>query len=288
MIKEIKLKIMLRTNLVPMNYAKSLGAEISITSEKNVSYIRNKFPKMFQVALLGCSNNDCDIEEKNSISNVTMINEDFNLWKMYGKTLHDEDDASLKELDDISNNVKRNLTVTEIDLIAKTIENVLVEQYHLVNDEVLSKSNKSLIDSRRDMLMNMLCKFLSPRRKDIVGDLRFFQLLEDVLFLDVENLDSKSIYLNFSKLVFQKYECSYSSFNYACARVNSSNLSEVYFEGEFYQMNFTTRFDRRFRTLIPSFSPNLFQLCLIEMASTIWLGSDLKKNLLENKALSLR
>lgn len=287
-IKEIELKIMLRTSFILYNHFHSqLGGPVLIISKQNDSFVRHMYPKMFQVVLLGCTNNNCDIEAKKSVANITLVDDDDNLWRMYGQTLHNEDDESLEELNEISDDLKRNLTTTEIDLVAKTIESVLVKQYHLVINENLSKANRTLIEKRREMLMNMLCKFMSPKRRDLTGNLMFFQLLEDVLFLDVTDATTSLSYLHSSTLTYKKYECSYSSFNYACGRVNSSSLHEISFEGEFYQMNFTTRFDRRFRTL-NTFSSSLFQLCLIEVLSTNFLGDNLKKNLLENKALSLR
>lgn len=280
---------MLRTCFVLSNHIHSqLGGTVSLVSKQNDSYIRHGYPKMFQVVLLGCSNNNCDIDTKNSISNITLINDDYTLWRMYGQTLHDADDDSLEDLIEISEDLRRNLTTTEIDLVAKTIESIIVKQYYLIRGETSSKVNRSLIESRREKLINMLCNFMSPKRRDLVGNLRFFQLLEDLLYLDVTDFKTISNYQQSPTLVFKKFECLYSAFNFVCARVNSSNLTEIWFEGEFLKMNFSTRFDRRHRTFNSGFSTSLFQMCLIELLSTNWLGNDLKKNLLENKALSLR
>lgn len=137
-------------------------------------------------------------------------------------------------------------------------------------------------------MLSMLCKFMNPQRQDLRGDMRFFQLLEDLLFLDITDSSTMKSYLESPLVVFKKYDCTHSSFNYACGRVNSSSLDAIWFRGEFYQMNATTRFHKRFRYFPSLFSTNLFQMCFIEMLSTNWLGDDLKKNLLENKALSLR
>lgn len=276
---------MLRTSFVPSS---NFHPQLSVSSDQNNSYIRHTYPKMFEVILLGCSNDKCDIDPKYAASNVTIINEDYSLWRMYANTLHDSYEASLVDLSEISNEPMRNLTSIEIDLVAKTLENVLVKQYRLVSDEALAQMNQPIIAWRRETMLNIFCKFMNPKRVDLVGDLRFFQLLEDLLYLDVTQASTMKTYLDSPGLVYKKYSCEPASFNYVCARVNSSQLASVWFQGEYFQMNFTTRFDKRFRGFYPFFSPSLFQMCLIEMISTNWLGRDLKKNLLENKALSLR
>lgn len=280
---------MLRTSFVPSSsFNHRPSGFIPVPDQNTPSYIRHTYPKMFEVILLGCTNNNCDLDPKYSISNVTIINEDYGLWRMYAHTLHDEYDASLADMAEISNEPVRNLTLTEIELISKTLENVLVKQYRIVSDEGLININRALVNSRREVMLKILCNFMNPKRLDLVGDMRFYQLLEDLLFLDVSDASNLNSYLETSALVYKNYKCELAAFNYVCARVNSSSLASVWFEGQYYQMNFSTRFDKRFRSFYPFLSPSLYHLCIIELISTNWIGHDLKRNLLENKALSLR
>lgn len=241
--KEIILHIMLRTSFVLQNFNFQFGGSMSISSAQNDSFVRSLYPKMFQVVLVGCTNSNCDIDVAYSIANVTLINDDYALWRMYGQTLHDEDEASLEELNEISVDLTRNLSSTEIDLISKTLSNILLKQHRLVSNELALKNNQTLIDSRRETMFTTMCNFMSSKRRDMTGNVHFFHLLENLLYLDVSTLNTMSQYLEKSAIVYKKYTCIYSSFNYVCARVNSSSLDEVWFQGEFYQLNFSTKFE---------------------------------------------
>jgi len=166
------------------------------------------YPRMFKIILSDCQP-DCNITSY--VSNVTILADNFGLWRVYREALNDNPNTNLNEIQQISLQPNVNISSMQSDLIIETLK------------EILNKENELVSSSQLDNTLNILCNLMAS--KSLNGIHRYFNLLEDALFTYSALNRSDLIRSNLTNVAFDLYQlkCSLASFNFIVNQVEPMN-----------------------------------------------------------------
>ena len=239
------------------------------------------YPRIFQVLLLNCTPN-CAIEARNWISNVTIINQHFYLWRLYKKIINNDIELyGLDELEKMIGKTERHFSENELDLIFEILQNVIDQQFSLINDKTFG-DNLNLLPQRQSKLIAILANLLwSFKSEDFDFNLKLNSMLENLFFASIGGVDSVCS-KNETSLKFKKLDTKYNTFFYACNRVNFSaalNQSHLNYLGKYFHAKVPViQYATTNNTLL---HPNCYDICFVESESGAWLEN--KYNALNEK-----
>lgn len=250
-----------------------LDSDYSVSSTQTIDSLDlNLYPRMFQIRLLNCTP-DCAIPTNFSLSNVTIVLESADLWKMYANSLTSDNFNDLNELKNKTEKPEPPLSSIEIDLIGKILQRYIDRQQNMIDNLAV----KNITQFRNDVF-EIICNLMNPNRIDTYGRIDLVKIIENLLF-SVSSLNKNCITNSSQQLNGTRFNCKNAHFVYAIDRI-SRDLNSITYNGLYY------------RAVIPlnynTFNGSCPDVCVVELISLNWLHNRSSYNvLLKKRAISI-